>query len=112
MRSDGSRPSKESFLDFVLDQLAGLGRIEARAMFGGHGLYRGEAFFALLWRGRLYFLTDDTTRPAYLDRDMKPFRPRGKQTIGRYYEVPGDVLEDPIEITRWAEQAVRVRERA
>ncbi len=103
------RRGGESFKDYILDQLAGLDRVEARAMFGGHGLYSGAAFFGIIWRGRLYFLTDETTRPAYLARRMKPFRPSAKQTLGRYYEVPADVLEDPRELRRWAERAVRAR---
>ena len=36
-----------SFRDFVLDQLAELGEVHCRAMFGGHGLYHGETFFAI-----------------------------------------------------------------
>jgi len=36
----------ESFKDFVLDQLAGLPELRARAMFGAHGLYSADRFFA------------------------------------------------------------------
>jgi TfoX/Sxy family transcriptional regulator of competence genes len=32
----------ESFKDFVLDQLRELDDVEARRMFGGHGLYQDE----------------------------------------------------------------------
>jgi hypothetical protein len=44
----------ESFKDFVLDQLQELDGIEARRMFGGHGLYQDETFFAILHKGKLY----------------------------------------------------------
>jgi DNA transformation protein len=103
------RGSATSFREFVLDQLAGAGDLECRAMFGGHGLYRGEIFFGIIFRGRLYFRTDEASRAAYLERDMRPFRPRGKQGLGTYYEVPLEVLENARELERWAGAAVRTQ---
>jgi len=103
------RDSSASFRDFVLDQLTGLGEVECRAMFGGHGLYSGGTFFAIIFRGRLYFRTNEATRDAYLGHGMKRFRPSAKQTLGSYYEVPPEVLEDAGELERWAEAAVRAK---
>jgi DNA transformation protein len=94
-----------SFLAFVLDQLGGRSAIESRAMFGGHGLYWDGAFFAIVFRGRLYFRTSEATRPEYEAHGMKRFRPRERQTLTSYYEVPADVLEDPAEVARWARAA-------
>jgi hypothetical protein len=37
-----------SFKEFVLDQLGALPDVRAKAMFGAHGLYAGENFFAIL----------------------------------------------------------------
>lgn len=67
--------------DCVLDQLGELDGAICRAMFGGYGLYHGKVFFGIIYKGRLYFKTDSTTRLAYLKRDMKPFRPNAKQTL-------------------------------
>src|SRR5262249_55168032 len=100
----GSRPmarararsaKDQSFVDFVLDQLGSLGGLRSRAMFGGHGIYRGEDFFGIVHRGRLFFKTGDGNRAAYLERGMAPFRPNAKQELARYYEVPLEVIEDP-----------------
>ena len=102
----------DPFRDYVLDQLAGLDAVEARAMFGGHGLYCRGAFFAIVYKGRLYFRTDDATRPAYVKRKMKPFRPKPGMTLKTYYEVPGDVQEDREVLAAWAGRAVAVAEAA
>ena len=51
----------ESFKDFVLDQLQDLDGVDARRMFGGHGLYRDETFFGILHKGKLYFKVDEST---------------------------------------------------
>ena len=98
MRDDG-------FKDFVLDQLRGLSGVTCCAMFGGYGVYRDEVFFGIIHQGRLYFKTDDRTRPAYVKKGMEPFRPNPKQTLKTYYEVPVDIIEDDEQLTGWAEQA-------
>lgn len=95
----------DSFKDFVLDQLAGLGEISCRAMFGGHGIYLGKTFFGILFKGRLYFRTNEETQTEYERRGMKPFRPNDRQTM-KYHEVPADVVESREELAAWARKAV------
>ena len=100
----------QSFKAFVLDQLAGLPDVRAKAMFGGHGLYQGEHFFGILMAGRLYFKTNDQTRAQYLKRGMSPFtyeKARQTTTI-HYYEVPPEVLEDREQLVAWAREAIQV----
>ena len=74
-------------------------------MFGGYGLYRGETFFGILFRGRLYFRTDEQSRAEYLERGMQPFQPNERMTLKSYYEVPADVVEDRDLLAMWAERA-------
>jgi len=97
---------QDSFKDFVLDQLCNLPGVTCCAMFGGYGIYQGEVFFGIIHQGRLYFKTNDRTRPAYVKKGMKPFRPNAKQTLKTYYEVPVEIMEDSDQLTAWAEQAV------
>ena len=42
-------------------------------MFGAHGLYQGELFFAILDQGRLFFKTDAQSQADYMARGMGPF---------------------------------------
>lgn len=62
-----------SFRDFVLDQLGDSVEVVCRPMFGGHGLYARDAFFAIIFKGRLYFRTNESSRSAYVREEMKPF---------------------------------------
>ena len=96
----------DTFKDFVLDQLRELKGITCRAMFGGYGVYQVEVFFGIIHQGRLYFKTNERTRPAYVKKGMKPFRPNATQTLTTYYEVPVEIIEDPDQLTVWAEHAV------
>jgi DNA transformation protein len=100
----------DSFVEYVVDQLRRLGVVEAKAMFGGHGLYCGGVFFAIIADGRLYFKTDAANRPDYEGRGMAAFRPNPKQTLRTYYEVPVEVLEDDEELSAWAERALAAAE--
>jgi DNA transformation protein len=97
---------QDSFKDFVLDQLRDLKGITCRSMFGGYGVYQGDVFFGIVHQGRLYFKTNDRTKPAYVQKGMKPFRPNAKQTLKTYYEVPVEIIEDSDQLTAWAEQGV------
>ena len=101
----------ESFKDFVLDQLQGLDGVEARRMFGGHGLYKDEIFFGILHKGKLYFKVDESTVGEYRKRTMKPFRPNAKQTLRSYYRVPVDILEDNERLCEWAVKAIHCQQR-
>ena len=95
----------DSYRDFVLDQLRSLTDVSCRSMFGGYGLYLGADFFGIVYDGRLYFKTDETTREKYRDRGMGPFAPSETQVLKNYYEVPEEILEDGEDLTSWAREA-------
>ena len=95
----------DSFVKFVLDQLRDLGDVRRRAMFGGFGLYCGDAFFGIVYDDRLYFKTDEANVSDYEGRGMKAFRPNERQTLRNYYEVPSEILDDREQVTAWALQA-------
>jgi DNA transformation protein len=99
-----------SFKEFVLDQLSALPDVRARAMFGAHGLYSGDHFFAILDEGRLFFKTDAASQADYTARGMGPFtyESRGKVMTMSYHEVPADALEQPQELVEWARKAIGV----
>lgn len=97
----------ESFKAFVLDQLEELGDVTPRAMFGGVGLYHRGVFFGILARDTMYMRVDDRNRSAYEDAGMKAFKPYpGRGGTMRYYSVPLEVLESPIDLAEWARQAI------
>ncbi len=103
----------DSFKEFVLDQLSALPDVRAKAMFGAHGLYSGETFFAILDEGRLFFKTDAQSQVDYTSRGMGPFtyESRGKMMTMSYHEVPPDVLEQPQELAEWARKAIAIAAR-
>ena len=101
----------ESFKDFIVDQLSEMDGVEARRMFGGHGLYQDETFFGIVHKGKLFFKIDESTVGEYRKRKMKSFRPNGKQTLKSYYQVPVEIIEDADGLRQWAVKAVRCQEK-
>lgn len=100
----------DSFKTFVLDQLSALPDLRAKAMFGAHGLYSDDKFFAILDDGRLFFKTDVASQGNYTTRGMEPFtyEMKGKVMTIAYHEVPLDVLENPHELAVWARKAIAI----
>ncbi len=75
-------------------------------MFGGMGLYCDGEFFGIIFHDRLYFRVSDDTIGEYKQRKMKPFKPfPGKSGSGKYYEVPLEIVESPIDLVEWARKA-------
>ena len=103
----------DSFKEFVLDQLSALDDVRAKAMFGAHGLYQGDHFFAILDDGRLFFKTDEASQKDYTVRGMRPFtyESKGKVMTMSYHEVPPDVLETTPELVEWARKAIALAAR-
>ena len=107
MKNARSLRSSPSFERFVLDQLADLGSVTSRKMFGGIGLYCGGVFFGIIARDELYLKVNERTRGRYQAAGMQPFKPYANRTTTmKYYAVPLEVLESGIELTKWAHDAV------
>ena len=95
----------DSLLDFVLDQLAPLGGVASRRMFGGHGLYLDGEFFGMVFSGRAWFRTDAASRPRYREMGAVPVPFGDDPESTSYWSVPEDVLEDGRTLCAWAREA-------
>jgi len=100
----------DDYLDFLLGELAVVGRVTARRMFGGAGLYCEGLFFALVAGEGLYFKVDDSNRADYERAGSRPFVPFPDEPdkVMHYWQVPVDVLEDPDLLRDWGRKALQV----
>jgi DNA transformation protein len=102
------------FRDFVVDQLSAIPLVPKR-MFGGVGFFVDGLMFGLIGRSdTLFFKTDETTTAEYEALGAEPFSyTRGEKTRSMgYHTVLAEVLDDPEELTAWAEKAIAVARRA
>ena len=103
----------DGFRAFVLDQFEELGDVTPKAMFGGVGLYHNGLFFGILAGDVLYLKADDRTRATFERAGSKPFKPYPDRAgTMQYYSVPVEVLESPLDLAKWARDAIAAASRA
>ena len=105
---------QDSFVEYALELLEPLGPVQARAMFGGWGLYLGGVMFGLIIEGGLYLKVDDVTRPAFESAGSEPFIYQGahKPTAMSYWSAPADAQDDAHALLPWARRGVEASQRA
>ena len=109
-------PKRTDFTDWVEEQLAPLGTIRIKSMFGAFGLYADELFFAIIDDDVLFFKADDINRERFVEAGSEPFTyplKDGTQQSLSYYTAPESALDDRDELLDWArlglESALRAR---
>jgi DNA transformation protein len=103
--------NSRTFVEHALDLVGSLGPVQARAMFGGHGLYLRGVMFGLLDDDELFLKTDDETRPRFLAAECRMWVYPG-MTATRYYRPPDAAHEDSEAMRPWARLAVDAALRA
>ncbi len=104
-----------AFVDHVLDLVSLAGPVQARSMFGGHGLYVGTAMFGLLDDDELFLKTDALTRARFVDAGCKPWmytRRDGTAERTSYFQPPDVAHEDPEAMLPWARLGIDAALRA
>lgn len=105
---------RSEFLDFVIEQMAGLGAVSARAMFGGYGLYCNGLFIAIIAKDTLYFKADTQSQPRFEARGLARFQyqARGKTLQLMYYAAPPEVHDEAQAMLEWGQLALAAAVRA
>ncbi|MBE7385260.1 MAG: TfoX/Sxy family protein [Leptolyngbya sp. SIO1E4] len=105
---------KVRFRDDIVHCLNQVAPVNARAMFGGYGLYIEGVMFALIAYNTLYFKVDDSNRQDFVEAGMGPFvyDGKGKPVQMSYYQIPDEVLHDVTRLAAWVEKAHSVGRRA
>ena len=99
----------------LLALLTPLGPVEARRLFGGHGLYLEGVIFAVVYDGALFLKADEENRGDFARRGLGPltYEGRGGKTIALpYWEAPASLLKSGAALRRWAAKAHAAGRRA
>ena len=102
----------DDFVSFVVDQLSRWGQVSIRRMFGGAGLYREGKMFGLIADDVAYLKVDDSNRDDFVKAGSSPFNPypdKVKTTVMSYYEIPPEILENPDELSKWAQRSLAIQ---
>lgn len=98
--------SKE-FADWVVELLEPLGRVQARRMFGGYGLFLDGLMFAIVIDDVVWFKTDEENRDLFAKLGEPPFTylRAGKPARLNFFRAPDDALESSHALLPWAQSA-------
>jgi DNA transformation protein len=99
---------KSSLASYVAEQLAPLGRISSRAIFGGIGVFIDDRLLAIVMGDKLYLHTDKSNLDEYVARGMQQFKPypNAFDLTTDHHEVPREVIDDPEQLKLWGARAL------
>lgn len=100
-------PVSKEFVDRVTETLGAVRPITVKKMFGGIGVYVGDAFFGVGDDDRLYFKVDAKSVGAYEAKGMTPWVLGGKENL-KYRELPEEIFNDEKALGEWIDESVRV----
>jgi DNA transformation protein and related proteins len=104
-------PNAPTFVEFAVDLLSLVGPVQARRMFGGHGVYCRGLMFALLDDDELFLKTDPESRARFVDAGCRMWSFPGMDETS-YYRPPDDAHEDAEAMLPWARLALDAALRA
>ena len=95
-----------------MEQLAVVGPVRSRGMFGGAGIFSGDVMFALIAYDTLYLKVDDSTIPDFEAEGSAPFTYEGKQKPIEmsYWQCPERLFEDEDDMREWAGKSLAIAE--
>lgn len=103
------------FVEFIREELAPLGTITVRNMFGGAAIYCNGQVFALVTGDVLHFKIDAETRPHFEQEGCAPFSystKNGTHHLTSYWRAPERLFDETAELIDWARAAVAAAHRA
>jgi DNA transformation protein len=99
---------KSELANYVEEQLAFLGRISTKSIFGGIGIFVDDRLLGIVMEDKLYLHTDASNLQAYRQRGMPQFKPypNAFDLTTDHHQVPAEIVDDPTQLRRWGEEAL------
>lgn len=101
--------ASDSFAEFLREQLAPLGGLTIRRMFGKTGVFCDGVMFGMVTENTLYFRVDDHNRETF--KEARSFPPLNYEKKGctidlSFWRVPERLFDEPDELVAWARAAL------
>ena len=106
--------ASDGFAEFLQEQLAPLGGIALRRMFGKSGVFCDGVMLGMVTENTLYFRVDDENRAIFKEAESAPplnYRKRGTTIDLAFWRVPERLFDEPEELIEWAQAALAAAHR-
>src|SRR6516164_4471933 len=106
--------ASDSFAEFLSEQLAPLGRITMRRMFGKTGVFCDGLMLGMVRDNTLYFRVDDDNRATFEEAESFPplnYEKKGGTIDLSFWRAPERLFDEPDELVVWARAALAAARR-
>src|SRR5262252_6280108 len=106
--------ASDSFAEFLSEQLAPLGRITMRRMFGKTGVFCNGVMLGMVTDNTLYLRVDDQNRATFKEAEDSPplnYRKKGELIDLSFWRVPERLMDEPDELVQWGQAALAAARR-
>ena len=104
----------DGFAEFVREQLAPLGRVTTRRMFGKLGVFCDGVMLGMMTDNTLYFRVDEQNQETFKEAASSPplnYRKKGEMIDLAFWRVPERLIDEPDELLDWARAALAAAHR-
>src|SRR5262252_7491031 len=101
--------ASDSFADFLREQLAPVGHVTLRRMFGKTGVFCDGLMLAMVRDDALYFRVDDDNREIFKEAEAFPplnYEKGGGSIDLAFWRAPERLFDEPDEFVAWARAAL------
>jgi DNA transformation protein len=101
--------ASDTFAEFLREQMAPLGPITMRRMFGKTGVFCDGVMLGMVRENTLYFRVDDQNRGAFKEAQSFPplnYEKKGGSIDLSFWRVPERLFDEPDELVTWARAAL------
>lgn len=106
--------ASDSFAEFLREQLAPLGRVTMRRMFGKTGVFCDGVMFGMVADNVLYLRVDDHNRTAFKEAESFPplsYEKKGEPINLSFWRAPERLFDESDELVAWARVALAAAHR-
>ena len=106
--------ASDSFAEFLREQLAPLGRITMRRMFGKTGVFLDGVMFGMVTENMFYLRVDDHNRAAFQEASAFPplnYEKKGNSIDLAFWRAPERLFDEPDALVAWARVALAAARR-
>src|SRR5262245_48382257 len=106
--------ASDSFAEVLREQLAPLGHVTMRRMFGKTGVFCDGLMLGMVMDDTLYFRVDDHNRATFEEARASPplnYTKQGSTIDLSFWRAPERLLDEPDELVAWARAALAAARR-
>jgi len=106
--------ASDSFAEFLREQLAPLGRVTMRRMFGKTGVFCDGVMFGMVTDNMLYLRVDEVNEQAFEEARSAPplaYEKAGSTIELSFWRAPERLFDEPDELVAWARFALAAARR-